>query len=198
MAWTTEQKAFVVEAYFRLNSIRTVQLEFKTRFKCLDSPSHQVMYLWIKKFRNHHTLKNLNAKEKGRQSHLGRPKTARTPVNICAVRNSVVASPKKSLRRRSQELGISCASVRRILVKDLNLHAYRIQISQKLTAEDMRKRLIMCKWFSDKIGLMPDFLDNLWFSTKHFFCCQVMSTQRTMSFREAHHLTCVFKSHCTP
>jgi len=50
---------------------------------------------------------NLNRKDTNRQSLSGRPKSSRTPHNVAAVRDSVVHSPSKSLRRRSQELGIN-------------------------------------------------------------------------------------------
>ena len=86
-----------------------------------------------------------------------------------SVRDSVVRSPGKSLRRRSQELGINRESVRRILIADLNMNPYRIQIKQKLTPDDMKKRVIMCHWFCDKIDAEPDSLDNVWFSDEAHF-----------------------------
>ena len=105
--------------------------------------------------------------------HSGRPKSSRTPHNVAAVRDSVVHSPRKSVRRRSQELGINREPVRRIYIADLNMQPYRIQIKQKLTPDDMRKRVIMCQWFCDKIDTVPDFLDNVWFSDRYIFCCQI-------------------------
>jgi len=33
----------------------------------------------------------------------------------------------------------------------------------------MRKRVIMCQWFCDKIDAVPDFLDNVWFSDEAHF-----------------------------
>ena len=82
---------------------------------------------------------------------------------------TVVHSPSKSMRRRSQELGINRESVRRILIADLHMYPYRIQIKQKLTHGDMRKRVIMCQWFCDKIDAVPDFLDNVCFSDEAHF-----------------------------
>ena len=84
-------------------------------------------------------MKNLKVKENERHFHSGRHKTARTSVKVGAVRDSVAASPKNSAQRRRQELGISRESVRTIKVKDHNSYAYKIQISQKLIAEDLRK-----------------------------------------------------------
>ena len=169
MPWTTEQKIFIVEAYFRQKSIHAAQLQFKERFRCREFPVHSMIYRWVNKFRTHGTVHNLNRKDTSRQSYSGRPKSSRTPHNVAAVRDSVVRSPSKSVRRRSQELGINRESVRRILIADLNLYPYRIQIKQKLTLDDMRKRVIMCQWFCDKIDAVPDFLDNVWFSDEAHF-----------------------------
>ena len=126
-----------------------------------------MIYRWVNKFRTHGTA--LNRKDANRQSHSGRPKSSRAPSKVAAVRDSVVRSLGKSLRRRSQELGINREYVRRILITDLNMYPYRIQIKQKLTPDDMKKRVIMCHWFCDKIDAVPDFLDNVWFSDEAHF-----------------------------
>jgi len=73
------------------------------------------------------------------------------------------------VHRRSQELGINQESVRRILIADLHMYAYRVQIKQELTPDDMRKGVIMCQRFCDKIDAVPDFLENVWFSNEAHF-----------------------------
>ena len=168
MPWTTEKKIFIDEAYFRQKSIHAAQLEFKERFGCREFPVHSMIYSWVNKFRTHGTVHNPNRKDTNRQSHSGRPKSSRTSHNVAAVRDSVVHSPSKSVRRRSQELGINRESVQRIIA-DLHMYLYRIQIKQKLTPDDMRKRVIMYQWFCDKIDPVPDFLDDVWFSDEAHF-----------------------------
>jgi len=106
MPWPTGQKIFIVEAYFRQKYIHTAQLQFKERFGCREFPVHSMIYRWVNKFKTHGTVHNLNRKDTNRQSHSGRPKSSRTPHKVAAVRDSVVHSPSKSVRRRSQELGI--------------------------------------------------------------------------------------------
>ena len=96
-------------------------------------------------FREQGTVLNLNYNGIVRDTHCGRTVSARSPENVDDVRDSVGRSPKKSLRRRSQELGIPRESMRRILVKDLQLHPYLIQIKHKLTQADMDKRVVMCQ-----------------------------------------------------
>ena len=121
MPWTTEQKIFIVEALFRENSIHAAQLQFKKRFRCREFPFHSMIYRWVNKFKTHGTVLNLNRKDTNRQSHSGRPKSSRALSKVAAVRDSVVRSPVKSLRRRSQELGINRESERRIFIADLNM-----------------------------------------------------------------------------
>ena len=75
-------------------------------------------------------------------------------------------------------------SVRRILIADLNPYPYRIQIKQKLTLDDMRKCVIMCQWFCDKIDAVPDFLDNVWFSDEaHFLLSGHVNSKNNIFWR---------------
>ena len=69
MPWTTEQKIFIVEAYFRQKSVHAAQLQFKERFRCREFPVHSMMYRWINKFRTHGTVHNLNRKDTSRYNH---------------------------------------------------------------------------------------------------------------------------------
>ena len=168
MPWTTEQKIFTVEAYFRQKSIHAAQLQCNERFVCREFPVHSMIYRWVNKFRTHGTVHNLNRKDTNRQSHSGRPKSSRTPHNVAAVRNSC-PQPKQVCASASQELGINRESVQSILIADLHMYPCRIQIKHKLTPDDMRKRVIMCQWFCDKIDAVQDFLDNVWFSDEAHF-----------------------------
>ena len=63
-------------------------------------------------------------------------KPVRCGENIEAVLMSVEATPKKSVRRRSAELGLSHTSVYRILRHDLKMKPYHISVHQGLTAEN--------------------------------------------------------------
>ena len=57
--------------------------------------------------------------------------TGRSLDSITAVSESVAESPGTSLRRRSQQLGIPRSTMQRIVTKDLHLHAYKIQLTQR-------------------------------------------------------------------
>ena len=126
MPWTLEEKTFIVEAYFSSKSISAAQLQLRKRFDCRDFPGSTIIYKWVNKFRNHGTINNINKKDPNRETHSGRPKSSRASPNVAAVRDSVVRSPSKSVRRRSQEPGINREPVRRILFDDLHMYPYRI------------------------------------------------------------------------
>ena len=167
MAWSIEEKTFCVTLYLGMKSLKTVQARYHRRFNFNNFPHKFQITRWVKKFRDTGTL--IKSTKKGQKSTSGRKLTARSPENVDAVRDSVWRSPKKSLRRRSQELGLSHSSVHRILKNGLHLYPYRIQIKQTLTRNDMAKRVEMCQWFESKIEENPDFLQNVWFSDETHF-----------------------------
>ena len=129
--------------YLESKSYKTVLAKFRRKFSFNTFPTTSVIHQWISKFKATATVLSINKKAAAPTS--GRKMTARTPGNIEAVRTSVSRSPKKSIRRRSQELRISYASVQRILNVDLCLCPYSIQIKHKLTPGDKIKRVAMCQ-----------------------------------------------------
>ena len=168
MAWSIQEKTFCVETYFENKSFCAVQRRFRQKFQCRHYPDKSLVHRWAQKFREHGTALNLNVKGK-RDTYSGQPKSARSQENIDAIRDSIGRSPRKSLRRRSQEFGINRESIRRILVKNLQLYLYRVQIKHKLTQADMEKRVAMCRWFCEMVDENPDILDDLWFSDEAYF-----------------------------
>ena len=160
MCWTIQQKTFFVEQYFATKSYQSVQIQFRKHFLCCNFPSKSTIVRWVTKFREHGTVVDLCSKATG-GTYSGRKKSARTEENIAAVRNSVGRSPKKSVRRYSQELGMTRESLRCVLMSDLHLYAYKIQIKQQLTDADKKKRLIMYEWFFNVLEHDKNFLGNV-------------------------------------
>jgi hypothetical protein len=62
----------------------------------------------------------------------GSVKTVRTPENIAVMIEAIERSPHRSARHHSVSLGLSEASVRRILHKDLHFYPYKIQVTHAL------------------------------------------------------------------
>ena len=170
MPWTKEEKIFSITTYLEMKSFKTVQAEFHRKFNFNNYPQNYFFNHWAHKLQATGSVNNLNKKAETPSS--GRKLTATSNDNVNAVRDSVRRSPKTSIRRHSQELGLSCATVQRILIKDLQLYPYWIQIKHKLTPADMAKHDVMCWWFENKIEEDPNFLDDVWFSDKaHFLLC---------------------------
>ena len=155
MTWTTEQKVFCVKKYYETKSFKTVQARFRRQFDFHHYPNKSEIFKIVRNFEAYGTVED---RRKAAQSPAGAPITVRTPENVDRVRHSVGRSPSKSLRRRSQQLGISCSSVRCILISDLKLYPYRIQVRHLLTQADKDKRVAMCRWFVQKTDEKEEFL----------------------------------------
>ena len=78
-----------------------------------------------------------------RKEKAGTPITVRSPENVDGVRASVQQCPKKSLRRKSQELGISVTSLQQMLRKDLTKFPNKVSTCHKLTDTDKQRRTEM-------------------------------------------------------
>ena len=126
-------------------SLKTVQARYYRRFNFNKCPPKFQITCWVKTFKDTGTL--IKSTKKRQKSTSGRKLTARSPENVDAVKDSVGWSPKKSLLRRCQELGLSRSSIHRILKNDLQLYPYRIQIKQTLTQNHMTKCVEVCQWF---------------------------------------------------
>ena len=188
MPWTAKEKAFCVKWYFATNSYNSVRKQFQNEYKKRISPSKSRIHAWTTKFVEHGSIENLNSKVSSGVTYSGRHPSARTPQNIDAVTASVLADPKKSTRRRSQELGLKRTSLMNILHKDLHLHAYHIQICHQLTPADMAKRTAMCEWFEEQLGADDDFLNNVWFSDEaHFLLSGHVNSQNNVYWGSEKH-----------
>ena len=87
---------------------------------------------------------------------------------IYDVRDAVENSPKRSIRKRSQALGITPTTLWRVLKLDLHVFPYRIQTGQKLSNEDI-KRLNMAEKLVAKVESCDSFLRLLFTSDEAHF-----------------------------
>uniref|UniRef100_A0A8C4Q1D4 Uncharacterized protein n=1 Tax=Eptatretus burgeri TaxID=7764 RepID=A0A8C4Q1D4_EPTBU len=77
------------------------------------------------------------------------------------VRQAVVQSPKKSIRRLSAKTNIPKITVQRILCQDIHAFPYKIQMETVLTDQQKCKQLDFANWFSGKLEEDADFLKKL-------------------------------------
>jgi len=68
-------------------------------------------------------------------------RNAKSAENIAAVREKR-ENPRRSISRRSQELGLPAISTWRILRRALGLHSYKVQLTQELKVNDHRQRCV--------------------------------------------------------
>jgi transposase len=130
-SWTGAQRAIAVKAFYKNgDSFVIAQREFRREFgihRNRAAPSAHAIETWVRNFE----ATGSTLKKKG-----GSVQTARTPKNIAVVREATERSPHRSARRHSVTLGLSEASVRRILHKDLHFYPYKIQVTHALHERD--------------------------------------------------------------
>ena len=86
------------------------------------------------------------------------------------VLQSVTENPETSVRRRSQELGLSYGTTWNILHRSLKLKAYKIQLTQELQPNDHELRRKFADWCITQIKVYPDFHSKIIFSDEAHFC----------------------------
>uniref|UniRef100_A0A6P7GIP0 Uncharacterized protein LOC114343176 n=1 Tax=Diabrotica virgifera virgifera TaxID=50390 RepID=A0A6P7GIP0_DIAVI len=138
--WPAEQRAFMLESFFKSNDSTMARRRFCEHFNIrhlADAPSASLVNNWIKRFRATGSVIN--------HKPAGRPRTMRTPDNIDRVRRAVNRHPRRSVRKHSQSLRLARTSVQRILRNDLKFHPYKIQLCQFLKPDDHLKRKIFAE-----------------------------------------------------
>ena len=86
-----------------------------------------------------------------------RLRRVRTEENIAAVSASVNDDHQLSIRRRSQQLGLSESTTWKILRKDLGVKPFKIQLAQELKPNDLPQLRI----FGEKLAEEPFFIQKL-------------------------------------
>jgi len=124
------------------------QREFRIR----AVPSAHAIKTWVRNFE----ATGPTLKKKGCSVN-----TVRTPENIAVVREAIERSPYCSARRHSLSLGLSEASVRWILHKDLHFCPYKIQFTHALHERDYVNRVNFCQTFLLLINQNQELVNNL-------------------------------------
>ena len=140
MVFTSRKKAFCLLEYAQTNSSKTVQRAFLRKFS-KKSPAARQIWSWKKKFEDEGYL----CRAKGS----GRPATAEGKVE--RIRQTILRSPKKSIRRTSMDTLIPPTTVWRVVRKRLVMKPYKLQVVQAITAADKRKRKQFCVDMQEKL-----------------------------------------------
>lgn len=139
--WDLEHRTFVMRRFYaNAESVTQTQRDFRRHFNVPPRgpiPDRNTILRWI---HNVNTMGSLMKKKPP-----GPARTVRTPETVERVRVATLASPKRSLRKRAANLGISPSTVRNILIKDLKFHPYKLSVCQQLNPDDYRQRLQFCQ-----------------------------------------------------
>ena len=139
-----------------------------------NAPTKKTIYQLDNKFKEQSSVLNRHIRNSKRK------KTGRSGGNIAVLRNSVLESPKKFLRRQSKELNISVAVVHRILRSYLLRFLYRTQIKHALTKNEKGFQIEMCDCFNNKLEENNERIKNVWFFYKaHFWLNDVANSRNS-------------------
>lgn len=152
---TLEQRIKVIEWWHVTHSVVQIQRNYCAHFQVRNAPVRKTIVNIVQKFSNVGTVKDLHKGQSGRR------RSSRCQENIETVRESIIRSPRKSIRRLSQETGIPKTSVNRILRSDLNAFPYKIQSQKELTQQQKAKRLDFARWFSGRLENDAEFLQKI-------------------------------------
>lgn len=160
--YTLQQRVYIIKTYYENGrSLKNTHRKIRDFFGVNNRPNQSSIQRLVKKFDETGCVTD--------KPKSGRPKTVRTNENIAAVSESVENEPTTSISRRSQELGISYGSLWRILHKDLHLHAYKIQLTQKLKERDHLQRRNFASWIIEQRTTDPLFSSKILFSDEAHF-----------------------------
>jgi len=130
-----EQRMQIIKFYYQNQcSVRETFRALRDFYPRHNRPAESTIQRLVAKFESTGSINN--------QLTPVRPRNAKSAENIAAVRESVRENLRRSISRRSQELGLSVTSTWRILRRDLGLHPYKIQLSQELKVNDHRQRRV--------------------------------------------------------
>ena len=155
---TVAEKARVVWWYAELGSIVAVQRRFRREYQ-RDPPNAKTIRVW-----KHNFLETGSVAKK----HGGGRKSV-SEDNVQRISETFHRSPRKSIRRASQELAIPKSTVHRVVRKHLKLYAYKLQILQALKPNDRPQRAAFATDMLERIDNDPNFLTMIMFSDEATF-----------------------------
>ena len=97
----------------------------------------------------------------------GRPQISEEEIE--SVRVAYTRSPRKSIRRASTQLQIPRSTIHKVLHRNLQLYAYKVQLLQALKPEDKPRRKEFAVTMLDRLDSDPGFLKRVCFSDGSIF-----------------------------
>jgi hypothetical protein len=159
MSFSQVQRVLVVEHYLASRSCLTCQDEFRDTFPDSPGPNKLTVSCLVNHFRDTGSVQDRN--RSGRPSLL-------SDDSLNAIRQTLLRSSRKLLRKLSLQSGLSYGSVHKA-TKILNLHPYRVHVMHELKEPDKEKRLQYCRWFKHFIRGGIDISDKVFYGDEAWF-----------------------------
>ena len=160
MPWSQEVKVKLILLWGNTNlSFRQIEARFKDENLDIEGVTYSAISKVLWKFKETGSVHD--------KQRSGRPSTEDYCTQI-TVLGAMCNSPTKSLRRASQEFGVTKSTIHDILQQQ-KWHPYKLQLVQKLTEDDPDRREGMCDWFIQQCEADDLFLRNILFSDEAIF-----------------------------
>ena len=160
--YSTDQRIQIVKMHYKHGECFAVTTrKLRSLFGRRNVPDESTIRRLIQKFEKTGSVLDIK--------HSVRCRPVRSQENINAARESVEGNPRTSVRHRSQQLEISNGSLHKILHEDLNLHPYKVQLTQKLEACDHTAREHFANFVLQNQELDPMFAKRIIFSDELVF-----------------------------
>lgn len=159
MVYNISERVCLVENYFRTGSYDMAKDALNDLNPAAPVPHNSTIKRLVDKFRTTGSVHD------GKRS--GRPSF--DDEDVAAVQGALIDSPKKSLRKVSQQIDMPYASVQKIARKVLHLFPYKISVIQELKSHDCEQRMIFCDWLIAVNEDDPSFLNTCFWSDEAWF-----------------------------
>lgn len=171
MVFNTEQKAKIIECYFRTGVKVNGEWQYSIS-ECMADfrEEHPELMFDYNGFYNVLTNSVQLFRETGsvsRKTGSGRP-SKRTDANIEAVRHVINENPSTSISVMAQQTNLSYGTCQLILKKNLHYRAYKLQCFHELLPVDYPRRVEFCQWFQNNLN-NNDILNTVFFSDEAWF-----------------------------
>jgi hypothetical protein len=131
MSFSQVQRVFIVEHYLSSRSFLTCENEFRDTFPDTPVPNKSTVPRLVNRFRDTGRVQDRN--RSGRHSML-------SDDSLDDIRQTLLLSPRKSLRKLYLYSGLSYGSVHKA-TKILKLHPHRVHVMHELEEPDNEKLL---------------------------------------------------------
>jgi hypothetical protein len=181
MSFSQLQRVFIVEHYLASRSYLTSQNEFRDTFPASPVPNKSTISRLLNRFRDTGSVQDRN--------RYGRPSCQVTIRSLDDIRQPLLCSPRKSLRKPYLQSGLSYGSVRKA-TKILKIYPYRAHVMHELKEPEKEKRLQYSRWSEHFIQGGRDILGSFlswWFHLSGYINSQnsrIWSTENPHTFHE--------------